>query len=345
MSYGLYVNPQNGGKPFQLDDSDCQMLTKLKHVRLMLGRLDIPFPKDEWVYNKDKRAYYTPVPGIGNYDAFLVVKKGTQSGYIPGLTGAWPNWIDKAWLADGGLYAAPKGSQVYHVWDDPYQEYFAFDVFGTPKRTAADNVYGIQLMGMNGVTTLSDFTKTGYCAWAGEVYAPRYAGISVPGINIGDEYRYSTYARPKSGEAILTRMGGSIRADRETTLQVAVFDHQPNLSKMSGWGVEIYNSRGQVTYNTRYAPMLGGQVLDGNKGGYSKYARPIYNIGTYGSYIREIIKESYFLNACGLKISGNRYDVVSFGEVAMGYQGIANGGYGVINGVFNMHCLDGDRYF
>ncbi|MGJ5645641.1 hypothetical protein ACMGC7_01785 [Morganella morganii] len=344
MSYGLYVNPQNGGKPFRLDESDCQMLTKLKHV-LFKEDAGKAYPTGEWTLNKDKKAWFTPVPGIERYDAFLVVKKGTQSGEVGGLTGAWPAWIDKAWLADGGLYAWSLGSPVYHVWDDPYKEYFAFDVFGIPKRTATDNSYGIQLTGMNGVTTLSDFTKTGYCVWAGEVPAKRFTGISVPGINIGDEYRYSTYARPKSGEVILTRMSGSIRADRDTTLQVAVFDHQPNLSKMSGWGVEIYNSRGQVTYNTRYAPMLGGQVLDGNKGGYSKYARPIYNIGTYGSYIREITKDSYFLNACGLKISGNRYDVVSFGEVAMGYQGIANGGYGVINGVFNMHCLDGNRYF
>lgn len=344
MSYGLYINPQNGGKPFRLDESDCQMLAKLKHARIWAGPYNILEPPGMWSYNRDKKAYYTPVPGIENYDAFLVVKKGTQCVQMPGLNGAWSNRVLNAWLADGGLYVDCQ-SGGYAIWSkDPYGNFFAFDVFGVPKRTPADNSYGIQLSGMNGVTTLSDFTRVGYCVWAGEVYASRYTGISVPGINIGDEYRYSVYARPKSGEAVLIRRDNSLQSDRDTTLQVAVFDHQPDLSGMTGWGMEIYNSRGQVTYNTRYAPMLGGEVLGSSKSGYSKYARPLFNIGTYGNYVSEIKKDTYDLAACGLKISGNRYDVSFFITAGSGYNGNANGGT-VIEGTFNAHCLDADRYF
>lgn len=343
MSYGLYINPQNGGKPFRLDDADCQMLTKLKHARIAFYPY---YGRDGWSEDKGRKAWYTPVPDMHLYDAFVVVKKSTQYGSIPRNTGVWQSYIKNLWLESNCLYVQQGGNSVQAAWnDDPYKDYFAFDVFGTPKRTASDNTYGIQLIGMNGVTTLSDITKTGYCVWAGEIITKRFTGISVPGIDISNETRYSVYARPKTGEAVITRYGGSIQSDRDTILQVVVFDHAPNLTRMSGYGLEIYNSKGQVTYNTRYAPMLGGEVLDGRKGGYSKYANPIYNIGTYGNYVSDLKNKYYTMAACGLKISGNRYDVSFFTTVQSGWNGDADTGWGMIDGVFNTHCLDGSRYF
>lgn len=87
------------------------------------------------------------------------------------MTGVIQLWTDRLWLEEPYIYVYAECGD-YSAWgDDPYGKFFVYDVYGTPKPKSAAGKYGIQLRGMNGVTTLTDFSKLGYCVWAGTVYS------------------------------------------------------------------------------------------------------------------------------------------------------------------------------
>ncbi|MEM8171221.1 DUF6453 family protein [Morganella morganii] len=342
--YGIYVQPETGSKPFYLDDSGCQMLSKIGSFPFRYNSTyDFTEPPGMWNYDKGIKSWVTNVNGLDSYNAFVIVKKGSHAAFQGRLTGVVSNWTKRIWL-DGNTLCVDASTGDASAWnDDPYGGFFQYEVFGTPKRTASDSNYGIQLSGMNNVTTITDLSKLGYCVWAGDIYSPGWDGVYIPGYDIGNESRYTLYVRPKNGEAVMMKYKNIIKTKNATTLQIILFDHMPDFYNKPKFGIEIRNKNGVVTYTSKYAPLMGGQVLT-NKSGSTWYSRPFFNLGNYGTYVSSIKNKYYDLAAMGLYVSGNYYDVRHMTNVSMGWMGDMWTDHGEINGVFNTHCIDGDLY-
>lgn len=342
--YGIYVQPETGSKPFYLDDEQCQMLSKIGTFPLFFhGKYNFTEPVGMWRRDKNRDVWVTDIDGLNNYDAFVTVKKGAHAGIRSGLEGVMAYWTKRIWL-DGNTLCVDAFTGDASAWNkDPYGKFFQYEVFGTPKRTQSNLNYGIELRGMNGVTTLTDFSKLGYCVWAGDIYSPGWDGVGIPGYDIADESRYTLYVRPKNGEAIMMKYKDVIKTITATTLQVILFDHKPDFNSKPKYGIEIRNKNGAVTYSSKYAPLMGGQVLS-SRSGNTKYSRPFFNLGNYGTYVSRINNSRYDLAAMGLYVSGNYYDVRYMLQVDDGWMGSMWTDNGDVNGVFNTHCIDGDLY-
>lgn len=343
--YGIYVQPETGSKPFYLDDSNCQMLSKLSSLKFWNANYDGKSqPEGLWEWVSDRKAFRSRIPDIEKYNAFVLVKKGAHGAFPLGnYTGVIQAWTESAWLEDVYLYVYAFGGRASAWNDDPYGKFYVYEVFGTPKKAAQDSDFGIRLAGMNGVTTITDMSKLGYCVWAGDLYSPGWDGVGIPGFNIEDETRYTMYVRPKNGEAIMMKYKNAIKTKDTTTLQVILFDHKPDFNNKPKFGVEIRNKNGVITYTSKYAPLMGGQILS-SRSGNTQYSRPFFNLGNYGTYISAIKNKYYDLSAMGLYVSGNYYDVRHMTNVSMGWMGDMWTDHGEINGVFNTHCIDGDLY-
>lgn len=347
--YGIYVYPDTGSKPFYLDDEQCQPLAKLGQFKFYYpyasANLNRVEPPGVWEYIRDRKAWRAVVPGMSDYNCFIVVKKGAHAAGTRGLTGVTQLWTDKLWLEAPYIYLYAECGD-YSAWgDDPYGKFFVYDVYGTPKPKSAAGKYGIQLRGMNGVTTLTDFSKLGYCVWAGTVYSDgkKGSGAKIPGYDISNESRYTIYVRPKSQACTMLRLGNSIWTDVPAYLNVLLFDHSPDLSVLPKYGIQICNQNGKTTYTSKYCPLMGGQLLSAMSG-YSQYKNPYFNLGNYGTFVSSIKNSYYDLAALGLYVSGNYYDVRFLATVDSGWMGDMWTNNGKVQGIYNTHCIDGDLY-
>lgn len=348
-NYGLYVQPENGAKAFVLDNESAQPLAKLGQFKFYFpyesAKLNRVEPQGVWEYIRDRKAWRAVVPGMSDYNCFIVVKKGAHAAVTRGVTGVTQLWTDRLWLEAPYIYVYAECGD-YSAWgDDPYGKFFVYDVYGTPKKLNETNNFGVQLKGMNGVTTLTDFSKLGYCVWAGTVHSSgKLEGVAtIPSIDISNENRYTIYVRPVSNGCIMSRMTNGILTNVAADINVLVFDHSPDLSVLPKYGVRICNALGQTTYTSKYSPLIGGQLLTSMSGN-TNYARPYFNLANYGTYVDAIKNQYYDLAVLGLYVSGNYYDVRKLEIVSSGWMGSMWTNNGNVQGVYNTHCIDGDLY-
>lgn len=80
-------------------------------------------PSGMWEYVDGRKAFRAIVPGMSDYNCFIVVKKGAHAARTNGMTGVIQLWTGKLWLEEPYIYAYAECGD-YSAWgDDPYGKF------------------------------------------------------------------------------------------------------------------------------------------------------------------------------------------------------------------------------
>ncbi|WP_340617507.1 DUF6453 family protein [Xenorhabdus entomophaga] len=343
MSWGMMVQPGDGGKPFRLDSDRAQTMSLIQTVKVALYD---DYRKYGWKQSRH-------IPEAKDFNIVLIPTKTVMVGFR-GMVSAIIDLRIENIRMDGeylhfeysdnpnrhqtGLGALIDAFMPYFDKD----EHFYIQVCGYPKNTGS---FGIQLAGMNGVSTITDQNRLGYCVYRGRVTLDKNGQWRVPD-SIPNRAQCLVFARTEtSGAAIgMTHDRVIVNNDVACEVYVVIFSSGFPLQKPD-WGVAIYNASGHMTYSSYYTPFFMGEMIPVRNGSGSAktIAKPMVQVNQLAKLVEDRGKGYFWLFDSGFSFSGNKVWVNRVGKADMVYSQRDWFNYKPID--YDIYAINFDDYF
>nr|DAV47343.1 MAG TPA: hypothetical protein [Caudoviricetes sp.] len=182
-----------------------------------------------------------------------------------------------------------------------------YDVYETS--ATGTGTYGLYLPDSSDFSAITNATKAGFCVYRTTITLGNNQSWTVP-TNIPGRDNCSVFGNwSNSGasvEYVSTNKTVYVR-NTTVTINIAIFSNGFNLT-MPDYGLYIFNSSGQCTYNSNYIPMFYKNTVNFNSGGVvnTGIARPLVPLGVYGLQGNAINGgESWEIWSKGLMMNGS----------------------------------------
>ncbi|MBD2802051.1 hypothetical protein ID854_16815 [Xenorhabdus sp. M] len=328
---GIMVHPGDGGKPYHLDSDRAQMLSLLRTVAIT-----------GW---KGKKYYYKTtfhIPEARDFNIILIPTKTVMVGYYDVYLAIVERRIEKMEMS--GEYLNIEMNDNLYQFSPVFEpeKIFYIQVCGYPKQTGS---FGIQLAGMNGISTLSDQNRLGYCVYRGKVSLGSLGQWRVPD-SIPNRGQCLVFARTETaGAAIgMTHDKVIVNNDVACELSVVIFSSGFPLQKPD-WGVVIYNASGQPTYSSHYTPFFLGEMIAvrNGQGRTKNIARPMVQVNQLAKLVDSRGKGYFWFFDSGFSFSGNTITINRVGRYNTEYAQQDWFSYRPID--YDIYAINFDDYF
>ncbi|PHM75120.1 DUF6453 family protein [Xenorhabdus kozodoii] len=346
MTWGMMVHPGDGGKPFRLDSDRAQILSLIQTVPVALYD---DYRKYGWRQSRH-------IPDARDFNIILIPTKTVMVGQRGMISAIVDLRIENIRMEGEYLHFEysdiPTGHQtVLGALIDAFTPYFDGDghfyiqVCGYPKNSKNSNSFGIQLAGMNGVSTITDQNRLGYCVYRGRFTLGKNDQWRVPDT-IPNRAQCLVFARTEtSGAAIgMTHDKVIVNNDVACEVYVVIFSSGFTLQKPD-WGVAIYNATGHMTYSSYYSPFFMGEMIAvrNGRGSANTIARPMVQINRLAKLVRDVGGNWWRFADSGFVFSGNTISVSEAGRMDFTYVQVNNFSYKSID--YDIYAINFDDYF
>ncbi|MBD2816492.1 hypothetical protein ID850_17490 [Xenorhabdus sp. Flor] len=340
---GLLVHPGDGGKPYRLDSDRAQTLSLIRSISVELYG---DYRRQGWKQSRH-------IPEARDFHIVIIPTKTVMVGQRGNVSVIEDLRITNIRMEGEYLHFEysdnPNSYMNWAGWEsDPFTPYFDGDhrftmqVCGYPKRTDS---FGIKLAGMNGVSTLSDQRRLGYCVYRGKITLGKRGQWRVPDT-LPNREQCLVFARTEtSGAAIgMTYDNVIVNNDVPCVVHVVIFSSGFPLQKPEV-GVAVYNASGQMTYSSYYTPFFLGEMIPVRNGSGSAktIARPMVHINRLAKLVRNVGGNSWRFADSGFTFSGNAISVSEAGRMDFEYIQVNNFSYKPIN--YDIYAINFDDYF
>ncbi|MDX8000791.1 hypothetical protein FE394_16745 [Xenorhabdus sp. Reich] len=328
---GIMVRPGDGGKPYYLDSDRAQMLSLLRTVAI-----------DGW---DGKNYYYKKsfhIPEARNFNIVLIPIKTVMVGQ-QGLQSIIRDRRIERMSMDGEYLNIELNETLYDFAAFSERERsFYIQVCGDPKHTES---FGIKLAGMNGVSTIADQNRLGYCVYRGRFSLGKDGQWRVPD-SIPNRSQCLVFARTETPGAAIGMTHDKVIVNNEVACEVhvVIFSSGFPLQKPD-WGVAIYNASGHLTYSSYYTPFFLGEMIpvrDG-RGAARTIARPMIHVNRLAKLVKNVQGNSWRFADSGFKFSGNTISISEAGKMDFEYFQADHFSYQPIN--YDIYAINFDDYF
>lgn len=220
-----------------------------------------------------------------------------------------------------------------------------YDVYETSGTGAG--TYGLYMPDSTDFSAITNATKAGFCVCRATVTLANKQSWTVP-TNIPGRDNCSVFANWSNASASVEYVSTNktIYVNNATvTLNIAIFSNGFQLT-MPDYGLYIFNSSGQCTYNSNYIPMFYKKTVSYNSGGVinTGVARPLVPLGVYGLQGNAVNGgESWEIWSKGLMMNGSNVGSARGRNLAMWFTDYYKPEFP--NMTLPLIVLDADQYF
>ncbi|PHM38182.1 hypothetical protein Xmau_03569 [Xenorhabdus mauleonii] len=326
---GIWVRPGDGGKPYYLDSDRAQMLSLLRTVKTAA------------------QGFYTPetshhIPEARDFNIVLIPTKTVVVGQ-QGLQSIIRDLRIENIRMEGEYlkFAYSEDTRDFSPFFDKDANFY-IQVCGYPKYTES---FGIKLAGMNGVSTIADQNRLGYCVYRGRFSLGSNGQWRVPDA-IPNRNQCLVFARTETpGAAIgMTHDKVVVNNDVACDVHVVIFSSGFPLQKPD-WGIAIYNASGNLTYSSYYTPFFLGEMIPvrNGQGASPTIARPMVHVNRLAKLIKNTGGNMWRFADSGFKFSGNTISISEAGKMDFEYFQANWFSYKPIN--YDIYAINFDDYF
>ncbi|PHM59569.1 hypothetical protein Xsto_04044 [Xenorhabdus stockiae] len=340
---GLLVRPGDGGKAYRLDSNRAQTLSLIRAISIDLHG---DFKKQGY-----QQSHH--IPEARDFNIVLIPTKTVMVGQDGNMSVIVDIRLNNIRMEGEYLrfeYSdSPNGRPDWYGnvagWFDPYfdpDRHFYIQVCGYPKYRSA---FGIQLAGMNGVSTITDQNRLGYCVYRGRVTLGKQGQWRVPD-SIPNRAQCLVFARTETpGAAVgMTHDKVMVNNDVPCAVSVVIFSSGFALQRPD-YGIAIYNASGRLTYSSHYTPFFLGEMIAVRNGSGSarSISRPMVHVNRLAKLVRNVGGNSWRFADSGFTFSGSTISVSEAGKMNFEYIQVNNFSYKPIN--YDIYAINYDDYF
>ncbi|WP_426576354.1 DUF6453 family protein [Xenorhabdus stockiae] len=340
---GLLVHPGDGGKPYRLDSERAQILSL---IRTIVVDLHGDYRKQGWQQSRH-------IPEAKDFNIVLIPTKTVMVGQDGNVSAIVDIRITNIRMEGEYLrfeYSdSPNGKPDWYGnvdgWFSPFferEQNFSIQVCGYPKHRES---FGIQLAGMNGVSTLSNQNRMGYCVYRDKVNLSRFGQWRVPDA-IPNREQCLVFARTETLGAAIGMNHDKVIMNNDVPCEVSVVIFSSGFSlQKPDVGVAVYNASGEMTYSSYYTPFFLGEMIPVRNGSGSaqNIARPMIHLNRLAKLAKNIRGNSWRFADSGFSFSGSTISVSEAGSMDFHYFQVNWFSYKPIN--YDIYAINFDDYF
>ncbi|OKP02075.1 DUF6453 family protein [Xenorhabdus eapokensis] len=343
MSWGMMVHPGDGGKPYYLDSDRAQTLSLIRTVKVALYD---DYRQYGWRQSRH-------IPESQDFNIVLIPTKTVMVGFRGMVSSIVDIRIENIRMEGQYLHFEYNDIPIRHQtvmgalidafvpnFDD--DNHFYIQVCGYPKQTGS---FGIKLAGMNGVSTITDKNRLGYCVYRGKFTLGKNGQWRVPD-SIPNREQCLVFARTETDGASIGMTHDRVVVNNDVACEVYVVIFSSGFAlQKPDWGIAIYNASGQMTYSSSYAPFFTGEMIAVRNGSGSAktIARPMVHVNRLAKLVRNVGRNRWRFADSGFKFSGRAISVSEAGRMDFEYFQLNNFSYKSID--YDIYAINFDDYF
>jgi hypothetical protein len=290
--FGLRIQPGDGGKAYYLDSDRAQTLSLIQTIAI-----------DGWENRRPYSAKSFHIPEAKDFHILIIPIRTVIVGQWGNVSAINERTLESFWM--DGEYLNIRLNFSLDEFSGIGGNVFYLQVCGYPKNRES---FGIRLAGMNGVSTLSDQNRLGYCVYRGKFTLGEWGKWRVPD-SVPNRSQCLVFARTETSGAAIGMDRDKVIVNGRTPCEVSVvvFSSGFPLQKPD-YGVAIYNSAGQMTYTSQYTPFfLGEMIAIRNGSGSAKtITKPMVQVNQLASLVESRGKGYFNIWNSGFSFSGNQ---------------------------------------
>ncbi|WFQ80306.1 DUF6453 family protein [Xenorhabdus sp. SF857] len=344
MSWGMMIHPGDGGKPYHLDSDRAQTLSLIQTVSVALYD---DYRKYGWRQTRH-------IPEARDFNIVLIPTKTVMVGQRGMISAIIDLRIENIRMEGEYLHFEysdiPIGHQTvlgalidaFMPYSDDDDRHFYIQVCGYPKNTGS---FGIQLAGMNGISTIADQNRLGYCVYRGKFTLGKNGQWRVPDTT-PNRTQCLVFARTDTAGAAIGMTHDKVIVNNDVACEVHVVIFSSGFPlQQPEWGVAIYNVSGQITYSSYYAPFFTGEMISvrNGRGTTKTIAKPMVQVNQLAKLVKNVGGNSWRFADSGFVFSGNAISISEAGRMEFNYVQVNNFSYKPID--YDIYAINFDDYF
>ncbi|AOM42636.1 DUF6453 family protein [Xenorhabdus hominickii] len=331
MALGIRVHPGDGGKPYHLDSDRAQTLSLIRTVSANVA--------DNRQFGWQQSRH---IPEANTFNIVLIPTKTVMAGQFGLHSTIVDRRIENIRMEGEYLkFEFIEGLIGFSPFFEP-DDHFYIQVCGYPKSTAS---FGIKLAGMNGVSTMADQNRLGYCVYRGKIPLGARGQWRVPD-SIPNRGQCLVFARTETAGAAIGMTHDKVVVNNEVACEVhvVIFSSGFPLQKPD-WGVAIYNAAGHMTYSSYYTPFFLGEMIPvrNGRGAANTIARPMVHVNRLAKLVKNVGGNSWRFADSGFAFSGNTISISEAGKMDFEYFQADHFSYKPID--YDIYAINFDDYF